>query len=40
MEATKIINEETINKINDLKKNEFENINIKKTYLEINSTCL
>ena len=40
MEASKITDEETINKINDLKKNEFENINKKRTYLETNATCL
>ncbi len=40
IEASKITDEETINKINDLKKAEFENINKKKTYLEINSTYL
>ena len=40
MEASKITDEETINKINDLKKNEFENINKKRNFIEINSTCL
>ena len=30
MEASKITDQETINKINDLKKNEFENINKKR----------
>ena len=37
MEASKITDEETINKINDLKKNEFENINKKRNFIEINS---
>ena len=36
MEASKITDEETIKKINDIKKIEFENINKKRNFLEIN----
>ena len=39
-EASKITNKETIKKINELKEKEFELINKKRSYLEINSTCL
>ena len=40
IEASKITNEESIKKINELKEKEFERINKKRTYLENNSTCL
>ena len=40
MEASKITDEETIKKINDIKKIEFENINKKRNFLDINATCL
>ena len=40
MEASKITDEETIKQINELKEKEFERINKKRTYLEINSICL
>ena len=39
-EASKITDKETIKKINELKEKEFELINKKRSYLEINSTCL
>ena len=40
LEASHITDQDSIKKINDLKTNEFANINKKRTYLENDSTCL
>jgi len=40
LETSNITNQDIIKKINELKTNEFANINKKRTYSEIDSTCL
>ena len=38
--SSKIKNENDINKVNKIKENEFNKINLKRTYLETDNRCL